>query len=100
MMVGIKEALKDRSQTWLRAEWVPLSCLLGLYWRSKTLKRRRCSHHMAREITCSSFALHSHFPDPKRAAVGTEGCSWVGQEMEKGEMEKLCRPAVVLGFAA
>lgn len=40
MMVRIKEASKDGSQTWLRAEWVPLSCLLGLYWRSKTLKRR------------------------------------------------------------
>lgn len=48
----------------------------------------------------SSSELHSHFPYEKRAAFGARGCSWVGQEMEKGETEELGYPEVDLGFAA
>lgn len=49
-----------------------------------------------------ALPLHSIpiFPIKKRAAFGTQGCSWVGQEVEKGEMQELGYPEVDLGFAA
>lgn len=91
MMVGIKEALEDGRQRWLRAQ---SEFSFGIELEVKGSKKELMHSPYGQGDNGSSSAFHSRFPYKKGAAAGTQGCSWVGQEMEKGGMEELGYPEI------